>query len=416
MTPKLSFPTPDTEIKSLQLELNLKQLELSALLEITQAINNNLPEKALYKIYHFTLLAQLKINRLALFVHEEDWECKVCFGTQNSFVSLGLPESIKKLTEITALTQISVEKKWREFDIAIPIIQDRKVLAYVLIGNVDAFYTGMGALSFVQTLSNILIVAMENRKMTRQRLVEEAMRNEIRIAREVQSMLFPKKLPNDSDVAIHASYIPHSTIGGDYYDFISIDDDQLLFCVADVSGKGVPASLLMSNFQAGLRTILRQTDDLQTVVSELNHLIYRNAIAEKFITAFLAIYNRKTRELHYVNAGHNSPVLLFENNSYRLLNEGCTMLGIFEELPFMSVSKIQIPHKSLLLCYTDGLTEVFNKEEDEYGLENTIKFLQNSRFMGLNMLHQGLLEDIKAYNDGGAAFSDDVTLLSCRFK
>src|SRR6478735_3949686 len=155
MTQKLSLQMPDIEVRTIQQELNLKQLELSALLEVTQAINKNLPEKALYKIYHFTLLAQLKINRLALFVHEEDWECKVCFGTQNTFVSLGLPENIKKLTEITSLTQISVDKKWREFDIAIPIIQDRKVLAYVLIGNVDAFYTGMGALSFVQTLSNI---------------------------------------------------------------------------------------------------------------------------------------------------------------------------------------------------------------------------------------------------------------------
>ncbi len=120
----------------------------------------------------------------------------------------------------------------------------------------------MAALSFVQTISNIMIVAMQNRKMARQRLAEEAMRNEIKIAREVQTMLFPKTLPNDKDIVVHASYIPHSSIGGDYYDYVKIDEDQFLFCVADVSGKGVPASLLMSNFQAGLRTILRQTSDL----------------------------------------------------------------------------------------------------------------------------------------------------------
>jgi sigma-B regulation protein RsbU (phosphoserine phosphatase) len=289
---------PENQVRNLQQELNLKELELSALLEITQAINNNLPEKALYKIYHFTLLAQLKINRLALFVVDEDWECKVCFGTHQGFATIDLPPQIRNLTEITSLSQISIDKKWREFDIAIPVIQDRKVLAYVLIGNIHPFYTSLGALSFVQTLSNILIVAMENRKMARQRLAEEAMRNEIRIAREVQSMLFPKKLPNDSDVAIHASYIPHSSIGGDYYDFVPIDEDQLLFCVADVSGKGVPASLLMSNFQAGLRTILRQTDDLETVVSELNHLITgmrsrRNLLPPfwLFITAKPGYYN-----------------------------------------------------------------------------------------------------------------------------
>ncbi|KAA9345635.1 PP2C family protein-serine/threonine phosphatase [Adhaeribacter soli] len=406
---------PEIVDRNIQQELNLKQLELTALLEITQAINKNLPEKALYKIYHFTLLAQLKINRLTLFVRDEAWECKVCFGTQTDFVKEELPKEIRQLREITKLSTLEVNKKWQDFEIAIPVIQDNRVLAFVLIGNIHPYYSSLGALSFIQTLSNILIVAMENHKMAKHRLAQEAMRNEIRIAREVQTMLFPKSLPNDKDVAVHASYIPHSTIGGDYYDYVKIDDDQLLLCVADVSGKGVPASLLMSNFQAGLRTILRQTSDLQTVVSELNYLIYRNAIAEKFITAFFGIYNRKTRELHYVNAGHNAPVLLYENNSYHLLNEGCTMLGIFEELPFMSVTKVLIPHKSTLMCYTDGLTEVFNKDEDEYGLENAIKFLQNSRYMNLQTLHREILNDIKEYNEA-AGFSDDITLLSCRFK
>ncbi|HSI89928.1 MAG TPA: PP2C family protein-serine/threonine phosphatase [Adhaeribacter sp.] len=407
---------PETEVKNIQQELNLKQLELSALLEITQAINGNLSENALYKIYHFTLLAQLKINRLTLYVHDELWECKVCFGARDDFHKVPLPEEIKELRDITSLSTLKIDKKWHVFDIAIPVIQDKKVLAYVLIGNVHPYYSSLDALSFVQTLSNILIVAMENRKMARHRLAQEAIRNEIRIAREVQLMLFPKSLPNDSDVAIHASYIPHSSIGGDYYDFVQMDEDQFLFCVADVSGKGVPASLLMSNFQAGLRTILRQTDNLETVVSELNYLIYRNAIAEKFITSFLAIYNRKTRELHYVNAGHNAPVLLYENNSYHLLNEGCTMLGIFEELPFMSVTKVHVPHKAMLLCYTDGLTEVFNENEDEYGLENTIRFMQLSRYLPLKTLHHELLKEIKAYNDGADGFDDDITLLSCRFK
>src|SRR5690606_36338871 len=240
-------------------------------------------------------------------------------------------------------------------------------------------------------------------------------RKEIEIAREVQSMLFPKKLPNDKDVAIHASYIPHSSIGGDYYDFIEIDKDQFLFCVADVSGKGVPASLLMSNFQAVLRTLLRKTADLNTVVSELNHLIYRNAIAEKFITTFVAIFNRSTRELSYVNAGHNAPILLYENDTHDLLNDGCTMLGVFDVLPFMNVGKIHVPHDAIILCYTDGLTEVFDEDESEFGIEGTIKFLQKNRFLSSKMLHMQLLNAINLFNEE-STFSDDITLLSCRFK
>lgn len=406
---------PDIITPNTQQELNLKKLELSALLEITQAINDNLPEAALYKIYRFTLLAQLQISRLVLFVHDEAWECKVCFGTEQDFTKQRLPDGIKALKEISKTARLPVDKKWRTFDIVIPILHNGKVLAFVMIGKIQPYYQNLGALGFVQTVSNIMLVAIENHKMARQRLAEESIRREIEIAREVQSMLFPKSLPNDSDVVIHASYIPHSSIGGDYYDFIEIDQDQFLFCVADVSGKGVPASLLMSNFQAGLRTILRQTSDLGTVVSELNNLIYRNAIAEKFITTFLAIYNRRTRELSYVNAGHNAPILLYENNSHLLLNEGCTMLGVFDVLPFMSVAKVTVPKNAVLLCYTDGLTEVFDEHEAEFGIEGTIEFMKRNRFLSSKMLHLQLLREIKLYSEE-ISFNDDITLLSCRFK
>ena len=417
MTLKSSLPIHLVDTTDVKKELNLKKLELAALLEITQAINNNLPEFSLYKIFHFTLLAQLHINRLTLFVVDDEWECKVCFGTSFNFKKLDdLPEAITSITQITYMAALGLDAKWQEFETVIPVFQNNKILAFVLIGNSTAYYSDIAALSFVQTISNIIIVAMQNRKLARQRLAEEAIRNEIKIAREVQTMLFPKELPNNNDVVVHASYIPHSSIGGDYYDCVDIDKDRFLFCVADVSGKGVPASLLMSNFQAGLRTIVRQTDDLVKVVTELNHLIYNNAIAEKFITSFLGIYNRKTRELQYVNAGHNAPALLYEDNSCQLLTEGCTMLGIFEDLPFISVTKFQVPHKTMLLCYTDGLTEVFNRDEDEFGLENTISFLKNSRYLSLPKLHDELLEEIKTHNQGSTSFQDDITLLSCRFK
>lgn len=402
-------------VQNPQQELNLKKLELSALLEITQAINANLPEASLYKIYRFTLLAQLSIARLTLFVRDEEWQCKICSGTDQDFSRTPLPEAILRLNEITKVSKLSVEKKWRCFDTVIPILHNGKVLAFVMIGKIEKYSSSLDALNFIRTISNIMLVAIENHRMVRQRLAQESIRREIEIAREVQAMLFPKSLPNDQDVAIHASYIPHSSIGGDYYDFVEIDADQFLFCVADVSGKGVPASLLMSNFQAGLRTILRQTSDLNTVVSELNHLIYRNAIAEKFITTFVAIYNRSTRELTYVNAGHNAPILLYEDNTHTLLNDGCTMLGVFDVLPFMTVGRVHVPEKSIVLAYTDGLTEVFDEDEAEFGVEGTIDFMVQHRFLSSKMLHLQLLNEINLYNEE-ANFSDDITLLSCRFK
>ena len=399
--------------------LFLKERELSALLEITQAINLDSPELALYKIFQFTLLGQLNIRRMVLYVKEEGvWQCVVSFGSGlPDFGRIPLAASILAHPAGTVpVASLDLGPEWGALELLIPVLRHGETLAYVLIGSVHGEYAKDEAAKFLETLSNILLGAVENRRLGRQREAAAAMRKEIEIAQEVQTMLFPRQLPNNADVAVHASYVPHTAIGGDYYDVVPIDDDRFLFCVADVSGKGVPASLLMSNFQAGLRTLLRQQADLATVVAELNNLIYRNAVSEKFITAFLGIYNRVTRTLEFVNAGHNSPILLRDDYRHELLADGTTMLGIFDELPFLTVHRIQVPPRSLLLTYTDGLTEVFDSEMEEYGEEGVINFLRRSRYLPLPTLHRELLREINAFNPTDTQFADDITILSCRFK
>jgi sigma-B regulation protein RsbU (phosphoserine phosphatase) len=171
------------------------------------------------------------------------------------------------------------------------VVRNDEVVAYVFIGDVHDDYASGEATKFLETLSNILFGAIDNRRLARQRVAAAAISKEIEIAREVQALLFPRQLPNDAHVALAASYVPHTAVGGDYYDVVAIDDNRFLFCVADVSGKGVAASLLMSNFQAGLRTLLRQHVDLAPMTSELNNLIFRNSGGEKFITVFFGLYD-----------------------------------------------------------------------------------------------------------------------------
>ena len=409
----------DSPTISAEKRLFLKERELSALLEITQAINLDSPELALYKIFQFTLLGQLNIRRMVLYVKEEgQWQCVVSFGSGlPDFTRIPLAAAILAHPAGTVpVASLDLDPEWGALELLIPVLRHGETLAYVLIGSVHGEYEKEEAAKFLETLSNILLGAVENRRLGRQREAAAAMRKEIEIAQEVQTMLFPRQLPNNADVAVHASYVPHTAIGGDYYDVVPIDDDRFLFCVADVSGKGVPASLLMSNFQAGLRTLLRQQADLATVVAELNNLIYRNAVSEKFITAFLGIYNRVTRTLEFVNAGHNSPILLLDDYRHELLADGTTMLGVFDELPFLTVHRIQVPPRSLLLTYTDGLTEVFDSEMEEYGEEGVINFLRRSRYLPLPTLHRELLREINAFNPTDTQFADDITILSCRFK
>jgi sigma-B regulation protein RsbU (phosphoserine phosphatase) len=210
--------------------------------------------------------------------------------------------------------------------------------------------------------------------------------------------------------------VPHTAVGGDYYDVVTLDDDRFLFCIADVSGKGVAASLLMSNFQAGLRTLLRQQADLATVAKELNNLIFRNAGGDKFITVFFGLYDQTTRRLQYVNAGHNDPLLVSDHNAVLLLKEGTIMLGVMDELPMLKVGEVEVPPRTLLLTYTDGLTEVFDADNTEFGEEGVLRVLRQNRYLPLPRLHEELLREIQEYNINGSQFADDITILSCRFK
>lgn len=413
--------TRDEQLKQLRRQLQLKQFELDTVLGV--AYDMTARDHSVEELYHMlrlTLQGQRNVVQLVLFAREDDhFRARLALGcdlTTAEKLTLSPALLSGEVKEPQAVEDLLLGPAWEKYELVLPILRQRQVVAYVFVGGLRSDFDRQQLIPFLTSLVNTLMGAVENRRLQAQRVADAAVRKEIEIAQEVQAMLFPRQLPNDADLAIERSYVPHTEIGGDYYDVVDIDADRLLLCVADVSGKGVPASLLMSNFQAGLRTLLRQGVPLATIVPELNHLLFRNSGGEKFITAFLGIYNRRTRRLQFVNAGHNDPLLLADNGTVTTLKTGTVMLGIMEELPLMQVGEIEIPRHSLLLLYTDGLTEVFDADGNEFGEEGVLAVLHRSRYLPLPKLHQELLHTINTFSAHNAQFADDVTILSCRFK
>ena len=418
-----------TTSDDLATRLVLKERELEALLQITQAVTDDRAEGELYKLYQFTLLGQLGLRQIALYVLEEGrFQLKATsFGTglpaDSHFTPAEIATWCPKLACKLAELHLHLTGLWQQFEWLVPIRGENDSVQALLFTGATQSRAGLtvaDSLAFLVTLSNILLGAVANRRLVRQRMaslaVESARQREIEIAQQVQQLLFPQHLPNNKSVALYATYQPHTEIGGDYYDVVELDEHRVLVCVADVSGKGVPASLLMSNFQAGLRTLLRQGIDLATTVHELNHLIFRNSAGEKFITAFLALYDRRTQVLEYVNAGHNDPLLLPDSGPPQRLHEGTLMLGIMAELPMLKVGLAAMPPHSLLFTYTDGLTEVFDGQQQEFGEDGVLAVLQAHRYLPLPRLHHALLAAIQRFNGQGTRFDDDVTMLSMRTK
>ncbi len=404
------------ELNSLKNQFDLKELELNALLEITQAINNNLPEESLYKIYGFTLRANLSITKLALYVKGDDWVCKANYGTKLDFSTITLDDSFLDFREKQIIDPELTSPGFQEFDMVVPVLHKSSLLAFVFVAGLLSGEGGEAAdpdTSFIQTLSNIILVAIENKRLARQQLQQEALRKELEIARGVQQLLFPKNLPLREDLKVSAVYLPHQNVGGDYYDYIEIDRNQFLLCVADVSGKGVPAALLMSNFQAALRTMIRHTTDLKEIIRELNHQTVRTARGENFITFFVAIIDQKLKEIYYVNAGHNPPILLCDDEPLQLLESGTTILGSFEPLPFLRVGKKDFAQNFLFFGYTDGLTETFNESGEPYELDRLSQVLRVNAGADLEKINGELLRSLNQFR-GKSGYHDDITWLSCK--
>ncbi len=391
-----------------------RQAELNSLLEITQAINHNYPESTLFQMFEFVLKMHLKVGKLRVFMFtQEVWTQASSFGV-NSLTQKqqnNLCDELKKYTETTDTRSLKV-KELDPYDLLIPVFYSEGQFAYVLLGNYPMPEFVANDANFIQTILHLIMVAMENKRLFKERLNQERLKKEMDVAEQVQLMLFPRELPRNRQIEMDAVYLPHHSIGGDYYDYIELNPSEFLFCIADVTGKGISAALLMANFQANIRALAKQNLSLITLVKELNGILYSNTKGEKFITLFIGIYNTQSRSLHYINAGHQPPILI-NKGEVRLLSKGCTVIGVFDELPFVHSELLLLDSGSLLFCYTDGLVEF--EQEEPWDEGELINFLISNQKFKVPEIHHKLLKVLKNKSKRDF-YDDDITLLTFKSK
>jgi len=390
-------------------------LELKALLEITQAINENQSEEVLINIFKFTCLVHLDIRSLILYVAKEgDFEQRIAHGVKSKTPLLLSSAAVTENKKPESLSiQLEEGYSFGELETYLPVYHKEKLLAILFLKrkNKDLELD----LNFTQALANILVVALENKRLGRRQLEQEVLKREMEIASQVQQLLFPATLPNTDFLKAEVTYIPHSRVGGDYYDLIASGEDKIYFCVADVSGKGMAAALLMSNFQAALRTLLRSHTDLETLIHQLNFTLFDLTKGERFLTFFLGEYEFASGNLRFVNAGHNPPVLCSAaSGAIEFLEAGTTILGAFELVPFLEVGIREGLRDFTIHLYTDGLTEAMNPEEEEFGEQRFNEFIEKNRDQDPAQFHREFRLAMDKFSKK-VPFHDDLTLLSLRF-
>lgn len=407
---------PEKILIELENRLKAKDFKLNSLLEITKTINLNKPVDELIRIYHFILHEQLGLRKFILYTNQRSWQILVKSGIKGSVKDICVETDILRFKEITVI-ESSYKKSLNEFDVIIPVMHKDNALAYVVIGGLKELQTNPSVafanLNFIQTLTNIIVVAIENKRLAKESVKQEIVKRELEQASEMQRLLYPSNLPSNHKIDISAKYLSHSKVSGDYYDYIRLNDDEFIICIADVSGKGLSAAMLMANFQATVRTIYNyRRMDLKELVVELNKQVFASSGGEKFITFFIAEYNSATRKLKYVNAGHNWPILI-RGKSSSFLNKGCIGLGMLEEIPSIVSDEIEILNNTTLILYTDGVVELENNSEEQFETERLTKIVQSFYPLSMEDLNEIIFSKLDDWR-GAKRYVDDTAILSCR--
>jgi len=399
--------------------LQLTTFKLQSLLNITQAINEKLDENELLRIYEKLLTHDLNIGKIVIYKRAGHcWQCIMRSGdVGDNCAEIDVEKDLFPIKEISFLNS-SPNESMTAFDFVIPVIHKDIPIAYVIVGDIEE---GEGVspiikhIHFIQTLTNIIFVAIENIRLFRESLRQEAIKKEMELASKMQNMLIPSAdtLPANDKISMTAFYLPHMDVGGDYYDYIPLGTNEFGFCISDVSGKGMSAALLMSNFQANLRALFTNDISLDDLICKLNEKVMFSAHGEKFITLFLGKYNYKTRELNYINAGHNQPILYGKKSgTLSFLADGCVGMGMLDNIPFVSSGKRIIDEPSKLLCYTDGLTELIDGREISFGTKEIEEGIIND-----NTIEDNISQIIQkqGINTDSPAIIDDISILGIEF-
>ncbi|MBI5008719.1 MAG: SpoIIE family protein phosphatase [Bacteroidia bacterium] len=381
--------------------LKISKFKLDALLDITMSINANLPVEELLAKYERILRENLNIGKILIFKKSNSWECILNGGFSKGLERIDVESKLLNITEILFdMADISFEG----VDIIVPVFNNNIPIAYVFIGDIEEEGEGMSPvlkhLNFIQTFSSIIIVAIENIRLFKESLRQEALRKELELAARMQKMLIPdnSQMPRNPKIVVNGFYFPHYEVGGDYYDCIRLSETKTGFCIADVSGKGIAAAILMSNFQASFRALFTHDIRLEVLVNKLNSIVVTNAAGEKFITFFVARYDHDTGLLEYINAAHNVVHL----------NASCVGIGMLDDIPNVRKSELTVKNYSKIVCYTDGLSELKGDDGKDIGTRVIIKHISNTV-----PVEQNIREMIKELGlpDNNPYTFDDVSII-----
>ena len=296
--------------------------------------------------------------------------------------------------------------------ICVPLWNEKNVIGLIYIDNLISRRTfTQSDLRLIALIANMAAVKIENALLLEEQLEKKRIEEQLAVAAQIQRRLLPQFNPEHANYEIYG--VNHSCyqIGGDYYDFIDKGNGKMAIVIADVSGKGVGAALLMAAFQASIRTLVKSEETPAALMAHLNNVMFENSPPNKYITVFYGELDTNLHNFEFVNAGHN-PAIFVKDDGYQLLQAGGPVVGIIASAQYKS-QQIHLQNSDLIFLYTDGITEALDPEEREFGEEGVLKVITADRATGVEDLAQNLDRQLREFTRGAPPL-DDSTLIFVR--
>ncbi|MCS7082357.1 MAG: SpoIIE family protein phosphatase [Bacteroidetes bacterium] len=403
------------QLRQTNRELDRRVHELQTLLDLSRTLNSTLDREALLKRIGYTLMGQLLVSRFAILFRPPGRPAAMLLarGLPAPLSAEAIPAAWLEEPRARRIASEEAPPDWG-LEWIVPIRLQDGPRGVLLVGPRAAGTPLEEAeLRFLEAAAQLAGIALENTYLIETWLEKQRLDEELRLAQRIQQGLLPRKLPDIPGFELAAYAHSIRPVGGDYYDVLPLERERFLVAIADVTGKGVPAALLMANLQAMLHVLASIPMSIEEATARINAIICHNTDPGTFITFFWGILDPGRRTFRYVNAGHVPPLWLRANGDLEELSTGGLLLGVLPTAgPYRSCA-IEMEPGDVLFLYTDGLTETCDPQGTWYDVDRLRMALRKWRDTPAPLLLEALLGELRAFS-GRETFDDDLTALVLR--
>ncbi|MDR8392053.1 SpoIIE family protein phosphatase [Aliifodinibius sp. S!AR15-10] len=411
-----------TELRRINRMLDRKVYELNTLFDLSKDFNMMVDRDEIVRIFKFAMLGQMLIRKFFFILQQ---------GEERSMVAAsgikGEPseEEVEKLFGFEKdLVEVGDELRKK-----VPFLENNEIKAVIGLNfqSDKIALVGVGArangepysksdYNFLRSLGNLALLSIQKTYLLEERIEKERIEEELNIAKKIQRGLLPDPIPEIEGLDLAATNLSSYQVGGDYFDIAQTPDSNYLFAIGDVTGKGVPAALLMANLQAMLHVLLPIEITLGEATNQINDIMYHNTPSDKFITFFWGKYYNQNKSFKFVNAGHNPPIWLKNGeNKAEELEEGGLILGAMPTMTPYKEQKISLSSGDILVFFTDGVTEAFNPDQsEEYDEKRLTECIRRNRDRTAKEIQDAIIDDVNVFTQ--ETQYDDITLIVIKVK